>query len=228
MSTKRVHKSGVPWAHWKSDWKALYARLVALDLIVTKPLFAPPATEAEVRSVERECGKPIPAEMRQIFREFSAHMGMSWMRRYDRGGSLPEECPLEGGFVMALAAIDFDFEHLQNLYTSMRLKGGVLARYKSAFPFYIQLDNSDGGIACIDGRPGRVGNVIVLTGGIFEEIEDSPMACDLFSYIDAVTSLALMAPRPGPDLTPYLSKGRGLDPTSKAGVRLRKAFGLAG
>ena len=98
--------------------------------------------------------------------------------------------------------------------------------YANAFPFGYSRRTGYEGVCCVDCRPGRTGQVVVLEGSLDAEAESTPLAPNVFAYVDAISELAFVNPlvaRRGKFIT---KRAGGLDPTSRAGIARRRAFGI--
>jgi cell wall assembly regulator SMI1 len=68
----------MPRGQLENELRTLLMNLAAQGFDARELVFAPPATESDVRALESELGKPIPASFREVLTEVAGHVEFRW------------------------------------------------------------------------------------------------------------------------------------------------------
>lgn len=214
------------WSQLQRRWVQLAAHFRGLGLRCVEPSVLPPVSRAQLRDSELELGREFPPELRELYLENSRGIFFVWEQPSAHDSVVPDWCGPEGGLMIDYSATRDMTEELHQLAVSTQ-EGPDLTRYSHAFPFgYASRQGYDAGICCIDGRPDRRGQIIVLAGSSDSASEERPLASSLLKYVEAITELAFPFLFVG-EASQFISERmHGLDTLSEAGVARRRAFRL--
>ena len=141
---------------------AILKTLTAQGYDTRELVFAPPATESDVRAVERELGNPIPASFRRVLTEVSGHVEFRWYA--PDGLSFP--MPFKSNFC---GNLHWSLDLLRDFETGR--KGWIDVCFPDANNAYDRVwhdklafqEVGNGDLIAIDLRPDQAGKVVYLS-----------------------------------------------------------------
>ena len=216
----------VAWSDLRVRWKELAAHFREIGLRCTDPSIGPPVSVRELTAAEKKLRRKFPIELGQVYCEFARAVFFLWETYPDRASPLPDWCGRNGGLMLDFSATSDMLEEIDQWAPGVR-DGPDRERYDRAFPFgYASPEGFGGGLCCIDGRPERLGQVILLKGSWDSKSEELSLAPNLLTYVRAITELAFPHPLVGETTRWVSDRAHGLDVKSKAGIERRRAFQL--